>query len=226
MNTRIMLFVALMLLAASMIHASDVANFTNLGFSADGKYFLFGQYGVTKGDADPYGDLYLINVPSNSFVLDGVFQYRSERSIESGADGLGALFTAYADAATIVRRYNIDHINTGRLIYLLVDRENPSSQIDFRDFETGDRYIAILNQKSNDDGSAFLIEFTRELPSGVERQYRVGLPNYYRQNVLYYRIGRIIISENEDSLVFVIERDESIGGETGIRYMVETLSLK
>ena len=54
MAKRVTLFWALFLLAALGASAGDIAQFVNLGFSADSKYFMFGQYGVSETTSSPF----------------------------------------------------------------------------------------------------------------------------------------------------------------------------
>lgn len=48
--------------------AGDAASFKNLGFSADGKYFAFAQYGVADGSGFAYANVSVVDVAKNSLV--------------------------------------------------------------------------------------------------------------------------------------------------------------
>ena len=53
MSKRLALVWVLFLLAALAASAGDVAQFVNLGFSKDARYFMFGQFGIAEKDSAP-----------------------------------------------------------------------------------------------------------------------------------------------------------------------------
>jgi len=55
-------------LAASGANAGDVAWSQVIGFSADGRYVAFEEYGVQDGSGFPYANLYVIDVAANDWV--------------------------------------------------------------------------------------------------------------------------------------------------------------
>ena len=61
---------------------------------------------------------------------------------------------------------------------------------------------------------------------GSSREYTVGLPDYYRAGVKRYRIKQVFYSPDEESLVFVLEKEELDGDGSDIRYMVETIKIR
>lgn len=61
-----------MLPAASF--AGDVADREIIGFSADGGYFAFEQYGYQDGSGFPYSEIFVINTERNAWVGGGPFE--------------------------------------------------------------------------------------------------------------------------------------------------------
>ena len=57
MAKRLSLGLAVFLAATLAAGAGDIAQFVNLGFSADSKYFMFGQYGVLQKTSTPWDPL-------------------------------------------------------------------------------------------------------------------------------------------------------------------------
>lgn len=55
---------------ANSISASDAALKRIMGFSPDGKYFAFEQYGIQDGSGFPYVDIFFIDTQNNSWVAD------------------------------------------------------------------------------------------------------------------------------------------------------------
>jgi predicted secreted protein len=53
----------------------------------------------------------------------------------------------------------------------------------------------------------------------------VGLPEYYRDGVSQYRISHIYLGPNEQSLVFVVQKESEIESGKNVRYMVETVAI-
>ena len=54
----------------SYAEAADVAERSLLGFSPDGAYFAFEEYGVQDGSGFPYSNIYIIRTSSNSWLKD------------------------------------------------------------------------------------------------------------------------------------------------------------
>jgi predicted secreted protein len=213
--------------AAVAAYAGDAAVFQNLGFSPEGKYFMFAQYGVSEGSSLPYAEIYTVDVARNRFVPGGIKKIVGKRAVEPGNDGRGALFNLLAETLPLQRKYDIDHTLTGRLLYILMDGSEPQSELEFRDFQTDVKYQVVLFQASAGSGqgieSAFHLEVTVVDPSGEARHYTAGNPGYWRAGVRSYRIRQVLLAPDGRSLVFVIERAEENPAGASIRYMVETL---
>jgi hypothetical protein len=54
----------------------------------------------------------------------------------------------------------------------------------------------------------------------------VGKASYYRDSVDAYLIRQVLLSPDESSLIFVIEKQDRSKGSLQVGYMVETVSLK
>ena len=94
--------------------AGDLATFVNLGFSADGSRFMFGQYGVSEPGTTPYATVAIVDVPGNRFVSGGVKTLAGERPVNAGDPGDGALHTLLREAREVVESNRIDHLRRGR----------------------------------------------------------------------------------------------------------------
>jgi len=98
MSKRLALVWVLFFLAALAASAGDVAQFVNLGFSKDARYFMFGQFGITQKDSTPWADTFIVDVPANAFAAKGTMQFVGTQPVDPGANGLGALLNALSDA--------------------------------------------------------------------------------------------------------------------------------
>jgi len=217
-------------MAGGALFAGDVASFVNLGFSEDSNTFMFGQYGVRGEDTRAYAEIYTVDVAKNRFVKGGRIKKIFETEVEPGQDGRGALFELLHTASPLATRYRIDHLATGRVVYLLVNGDEPKEQLKFRDFYQGDSYVLSLVQQQFGEGdkvrSSFHINISVTDEEGRTEAYTLGLPDYTRDGVLSYRIKQVLFSPDERGLVCVVEKHLYDNGGKSIRYMVETLRLQ
>ena len=61
-------------LGLSVLSAGDVATFVDKGFSEDGKYYVFGQYGKTDKKFQGWAELYQVDIAANDYTDNGVFK--------------------------------------------------------------------------------------------------------------------------------------------------------
>lgn len=223
MARRVTLIGALLVLAALAASAGDVAQFVNLGFSADSKYFMFGQYGVSEKTLAPYAETFVVDVAKNAFAARGVRKVAYTRAAEPGTNGLGALLTVLGDALPQTRQYGIDHMLPGRMLYILVDGVPPNEVLEFRDFQTGRSYSVKLVRSGS---TSFHIAATVTEKSGSSREITAGDPAIQRPGVKGYQVKQILLAPDGNSLVFVIQKDEQDTSGSNVRYMVETVRIR
>jgi predicted secreted protein len=170
-----------------------------------------------------------VDVAENVFEEDGVKRETYDVNLMPGMDGSGALYTLLGENASLVDRYGISHLRPGRIVYLLVDGEEPKSSIEFRDFNTGNRYrVELIQSRRGEDenvSAAFHIELGVTFTDGTVRERTVGLPEFYRDGVSQYRISHIYLGPNEASLVFVVQKENQLETGKSVRYMVETVAI-
>ncbi len=230
MGKRTALIFMLGLATLFRVWSGDIASYVNLGFSPDSRYFMFGQYGIEEAASLAYADLFLVDVPANTFVRGGTIHGNYPISLQPTQTGSGALYIMLESSADLVAKHRIDHLQQGRLLYILVNGEPPKSLLEFRDFVTGTGYRVSLEQQSSGTGkdisASFHIRVTLTRPDGSQRTYAVGKPDYRREGVKQYRIRQIVLSPKGEALVFLVEKEQIGKTGTDIRYMVETLALK
>ena len=225
------LFAAAFLIASLVpVFAGDVATFVNLGFSPDSSYFMFGQYGIDEAAGTPYASTYIVDDKKNDFVDKGVAAKVYNSALEPGQDALGALFALVGDQQSLVKKYGIDHLRPGRLLYLLMDGQEPPASLSFRDFKTGASYEVSLNQSASESKGSIVssfgiaLSYTAKEGTAVKRVVG-GNPDIKRQGVKAYVIRRIIAAPDERTLVFLVEKRTVDKGDPAVRYMVEVLKL-
>ncbi|MFW5744458.1 MAG: DUF2259 domain-containing protein [Spirochaetota bacterium] len=218
--------IALVTLVAGAASGGDIAVFENLGFSESGDVFVFGQYGVAGDRSQPFAEIYAVDVAGNRFLSDGVFELRSDAPLALGQDGRGALYRLLGRAQPVLDRERVDHLATGRPVYILVDGEEPRSRLTFRDFDADVRYDLRLEQETRGSGesvsAAFGVSVTITRADDSVRTMSIGRPSHYRDGVASYRITQVLVGPDEESIVIVVEKRAPDGS---IRYMVETAAL-
>jgi predicted secreted protein len=233
MNKRVFFLIAALILAGSFLWAGDTAVFVDLGFSPDGRIYMFGQYGVQSGTLRPWADLYIVDVPANNFVPGGRISYIHDTPVIAGQDGAGALYKVIARNAALAERYNINFLHQGQPLYVPIENgiAPPGGEtIEFRDFEKAASFRATLTAATEGYGanvkSSFYIALERSDRNGVVKSFVVGNPQIKRPSIVSYRIRKVMVAPRDGSIVFVIEMKKlNPDGNTDIRYMVETLRI-
>ncbi|MCL2759391.1 MAG: DUF2259 domain-containing protein [Treponema sp.] len=221
----------LLLTCVSALWAGDSAVFVDLGFSQDGRTFMFGQYGVMSPSLRPWADLYVVDVVSNTFVPNGRVSFTQDSPIRAGQDGSGIFHRLVSNNSSLSSRHGINFQNQGLPLYISRDENPPSrgERIEFRDFLSGKSYKAQLVPTINGSGqnvsSRFHINLEVTSPNGQFRTYTVGTPNFTRQRIAQYNIKRVLIDANGGSVIFVIEMMRVAENGYDIRYMVEAVRL-
>jgi predicted secreted protein len=149
-------FTAFLLIPAN-VFAGDYANLNFIGFSKDGKYLAFEEYGVTDGLGVPYSNIYFINVEKNSYAAPPVMKTVKEPVNENAIPTESAIrLAAKKAAAANLKKFNIIQGNTGKMVVA--------------------RLITDLNAGSKDEGRDQRIEFTDYRDSSYyEREYALLL---------------------------------------------------
>jgi predicted secreted protein len=223
-------FVILIVCAVSMaaVYAGDLANFINLGFSADGSRFAFGQYGRTDGDYRAYADIFCVDVAKNDFVPGGRFSTAPSTST-AGKDGRSVFHDLQARAGDFLGKQSILAAQQGRSLYVQAENEPNLKKITFRDFETGTEYTVTTYVLAEGSGSkvrsSFYLVAEMTDQTGNKTVKTVGTPSLKRSGVSDYLVRRIVTDGTGKSLVFVVEKKLYEKNGDSARYMVETCRL-
>jgi predicted secreted protein len=219
---------AILLLCAPFIWAGDTASFVDLGFSPDGKTYMFAQYGVKSKTLKPWADLFVVDVLRNNYVNGGKLSYIHNSPVVSGQDGSGALYRILAQNASLAEKYRVNYCFQGQPLFIAIDT-NSSGTIGFRDFESGASYRASLVSYVEGSGqaikSSFYINLERTSRDGSKKSYIVGTPQIKRPLITSYKIQKVMIAPHDGSMILVIEMKTLDGEDYNIRYMVEALRL-
>lgn len=219
--------------------SGDVANFVNLGFSTNGRYFAFGQYGYSLSSSEAYGTIVTVDVVTNEFTQGSMVSEKQKYPLTPGDSGDGIFYQLIERYAAVRKRLGIDYTNRGRLLYLsssltedarnsgLSDGGSLDSSITFRDFQTSTQYSVTMKQNINNMGpnvsSTLSLDLIVQNAQGVIQRYTVGHPKFVRTGVMGYEIESIILAPGGKGLVFIIARQYYAQAKVDVRYMVETI---
>ena len=227
----VFLILIILLTCVSTLWAGDTAVFVDLGFSPDGRTYMFGQHGVLSPSLRPWAELFVVDVARNSFVPNGRASFTQDTPIRAGQDGSGIFHRLVSDHSGVSSRHGIDFQNQGQPLYISRN-ENPlprGERIEFRDFMSGNSYRAELIPTITGSGqnvsSRFQINLEAAFPNGQVRTYTIGTPGFVRQRIAQYNIKRVLIDPSGNSLIFVIEMRRTAATGFDIRYMIEAVRL-
>ena len=209
--------------------AGDVANLVNLGFSPDSSHFMFGFYGFDVQSGKPYAELFIVDTKRNNFVPGGTFKGLYAVQPQPGWNSAGAFYRLFSDASTTARRFGIDHLNQGRLVYLLLDGLSGPDSLSFRDFGTGAQWEVKLNetieQVNGSVSSSFGLEVEITDVAGKKTSVKAGNPQIKRRGIENYTMREILVAGDGKTVAILIERVERTPAGPSIRFMVETFRL-
>jgi len=214
--------------------AGDAAAFVDIGISADGKTYIFGEYGRTDNDYQGYAEIYTVDIAKNDFVSGGVF--KTVPSASTATKGGKAVYDELlAKAGWAVRKYECKPALPENLLYIRDERVNDGTEIVVKDFEGSSseqsvfyhiRLVPNVEGTGTNVKSSFFIDLEKKNESGeILSRNKVGNASVKRKGVSSYKIDRIFSDRSGRNLVFVIEKRVEDKNGTSIRYMVETIRL-
>lgn len=111
-KTKLLVLAAVAVLTfGSIARAGDYATLNFVGFSKDGRYLAFEEYGVQDGSGFPYSSFYFIDVAKNSLAAPSInIRLDNEQATETQARSRAKL-----KATATLRKLRIVTGNTGQL---------------------------------------------------------------------------------------------------------------
>ena len=217
----------------AILFAEDIASFVDEGFSLDGEYYVFGQYGNTE-DSQGFAEIYTIDIGKNDYVDNGLFFVKPSANT-TGMNG----HTLYTDLrknnAKYINNLSLAVIGIDNVLYLNNGLKIANEKIVVKDFEhmpqdLTETYSIQLNPwysgNTVTSKSSFFITVEKLDANGVVSGSQViGNPDIKRTGVIDYKIEKIIASPNRDTFIFIVEKTIATSKGTSVRYMVETLEI-
>lgn len=228
-NMKKILILSLILAASGFsAFAGDVAVFDDIGFSADGKYYVFGQYGKTDKKFVPYSEIYTVDVAKNDFVPGKVYKL----SAKSNKGGKEIHQENTAKNYTAMKGLGCKPADAENILYINDEISKDSGiSITFKSFEESTENkdwiynVKVVPEYSGNKSSFYIDVKIKDQDGNVIKSYKTGNPSIKRKNVTNYRIIRIFTDKSRKSVVFVVEKTIEDQAGTSIRYMVETIKL-
>ncbi|HCA19134.1 MAG TPA: hypothetical protein DEO40_00470 [Treponema sp.] len=214
-------------------YAGDAAVFSDIGFSEDGRTYIFGQYGKTDKKYEAWAEIYTVDVEKNTYVPGEVF-----RTKPSAATTKISGKTAFEELSkkTLWKRrpYKCTPCKPQNLLYVReTESKKSTDEIVFKDFEGSNetkeifyclRLVPTYHGSGPDIESQFYILLEKKDSNGnILLSRKLGTPDLRRKGISSYRIDRIFTDKSGKSFVIIIEKTQLDETGTSIRYMVETV---
>lgn len=221
--------------AVSAVFAGDVASFVDKGFTEDGKYYVFGQYGKTDKKFQGWAEIYQVDIAANDYVDKGIFKTKPS-AVTSGKNGNEVYEALEAKSFYYYKNFPTQKANIDHVLYILDDvNKTGVDEIVFTDFRGSDienknvyhvQLIPTFYGSGKNLKSSFYITLEKKDSDGnIIFSQKIGSPDIKRSGIVNYKIERIFCDNSEKNLIFVIEK--TLQDDTGlsIRYMVEAAKL-
>ena len=218
-------------LGLSVLSAGDVATFVDKGFSEDGKYYVFGQYGKTDKKFQGWAELYQVDIAANDYTDNGVFKTKPS-AVTAGKNGRDVYEALEGKSFYYFKDLKCETANIDHVLYILDDvNKTGTDEIVFKDFRSADlenadvyhiKLYPTVNGSGKNARSSFYIMLEKRNAAGeIIMSRKIGSPSINRKGVTNYKIERIFCDKSEKNLIFVIEKMMEDDTGTSIRYMVE-----
>ena len=117
---KVFLACAAFIAGISACFAGDVASFVDKGFTSDGKYYIFGQYGKTDKKFQGWAEIYQVDIAANDYVDGGVFKTKPT-SVTAGKSGKEVFEGLEAKSYYYFKNYPTEKANIDNVLYILDD---------------------------------------------------------------------------------------------------------
>ncbi|MBR1638253.1 MAG: DUF2259 domain-containing protein [Treponema sp.] len=212
------------------LFAGDVASFVDKGFTEDGKYYVFGQFGKTDKKFQGWAEIYQVDIEKNDYVNGGVFRTKPS-AVTAGKNGRDVYEALEAKNFYYLDKIKCQSADPEHVLYILDDvNKSGTDEIVFTDFksdiENPDTFhiqlVPTVNGSGKKVSSSFYIDVEKRDGSGnVIFKKKVGSPEIVRKGVYSYKIERIVCDKSEKSFIFVVEKMMEDDSGINVRYMVE-----
>jgi predicted secreted protein len=224
----------IILTAGFCAFAGDAAAFVDVGISADGKTYVFGEYGKTDKTYQAYAEVYAVDIATNKFIPEAVFKTIPSESTASKS-GKTLFDELMVKSASLLKKYNCKPAPAENLLYRRETGSPAEQEMTFQDFEGSTvakpvfYHISVVQnvegRGSRLTSSFFIVVEKKDTAGIVLSRTVVGSPDVKRPGVSGYAVNRIFSDPSGRNLVFIVEKTVEDTSGVSIRYMVETTRL-
>ena len=225
----------LLVCICALLAAGDAAAFVDMGFSKDGRVYMFAQHGTVDKTWRGFAEIYSVDIAKNVYIKSGCFSIPSSAATE-GINGSVLYERLFEKNAAYIKNQSLMPANLAQTLYIKSGQKTSVEQIVFTDFEGSTQespvwfYVNLVpwyGGKTASSKSSFFINVERKDKDGnVLSKQTAGNPDIKRVGISEYTIEKIMRSSDGKKLIFVVEKKMPDVSGLSIRYMVETLILK
>lgn len=216
-------------------YAGDSAVLVDNGFSSDGNYYIFGQYGRTDKNFQSWAEIFTVDIEKNDYVENEFYRVKPSASTAKKT-GKEVYETLAEKSSKYTAKYNCKPCKPEQILYIREEeKKSGTDEIVFKDFTSSvsddqAMYHVTLLPEISGNGvnvkSSFFINLEKKDAAGkVLASQQIGSPNVVRKGVKAYKIERIVCDESGRNLVFVIEKTMEDKTGINIRFMIEATTL-
>ena len=221
--------------AAFASFAGDSAVLVDNGFSADGNYYIFGQYGKIDKKFQGWAEIYTVDVLKNDYVDNEVYRVKPS-AVTFDKTGKEVYESLAGKNYLSIKKYNCAQNAPEQILYIREEEKKAGTdEIEFKDFissvsDDQAYYKVVLVPTVSGEGinvkSSFYINLEKlDSKGAVLASQRIGNPGITRKGVKNYKIERIVCDKTGKKLVFIVEKTMEDKTGINIRYMIETARL-
>ncbi|MCR5436043.1 MAG: DUF2259 domain-containing protein [Treponema sp.] len=213
------------------LFAGDVANFVDMGFTQDGKSYVFAQYGRTDKKYQGWAEIYTVNISENDFVDGGVFR-TNPSAVTAEKTGNEVFEALQAKSFYYFKNLNCQKTEPEQILYVCDDAEKSGTdKIIFKDFASADidnqityniqLVPTIIGSGKSVKSSFYILVEKKDAAGNIISTTKVGNPSIVRKGISGYKIERILCDKTKKNFIFVVEKHLEDESGLSIRYMVE-----
>lgn len=221
--------------AAFASFAGDSAVLVDNGFSADGNYYIFGQYGKIDKKFQGWAEIYTVDVLKNDYVDNEVYRVKPS-AVTFDKTGKEVYESLAGKNYLSIKKYNCAQNSPEQILYIREEEKKAGTdEIEFKDFissvsDDQAYYKVVLVPTVSGEGinvkSSFYINLEKlDSKGSVLASQKIGNPGITRKGVKNYKIERIVCDKTGKKLVFIVEKTMEDKTGINIRYMIETARL-
>lgn len=221
--------------AAFASFAGDSAVLVDNGFSADGNYYIFGQYGKIDKKFQGWAEIYTVDVLKNDYVDNEVYRVKPS-AVTFDKTGKEVYESLAGKNYLSIKKYNCAQNSPEQILYIREEEKKAGTdEIEFKDFissvsDDQAYYKVVLVPTVSGEGinvkSSFYINLEKlDSKGAVLASQKIGNPRITRKGVKNYKIERIVCDKTGKKLVFIVEKTMEDKTGINIRYMIETARL-